>query len=209
MPLTSARTCQARRRHPRLYACPVPRKLPLGSLAAALGVAALLALLVYGVIAKAPDRSIESALAAGERPVAPTIDLPTFPDGPEASVADFRPQVVVLNYWASWCDPCRRESPALEKFHQEIKARDATVVGVNVKDVTSDAQAFIDEFDLSYPMLRDVDGTSQARFGITAYPETIVIDRSGRIAAIQRGAVDREWLETNVLPVIAEKPAGR
>lgn len=170
------------------------------------GVIAIVALLFYGVGSTEPDTGIETALASGERPAAPPVTLPALDGGGESSLADYRGEVVVLNYWASWCEPCREESPLLERFHQRIEPRGGTVLGIDVNDVTSDAQAFIREFRLTYPMLRDADGASQAAFGIVAYPETIVLDREGRIAALRRGPVDEQFLESEVLPLL-EEPA--
>jgi len=170
-------------------------------------VAAVVALLFYGVGSTEPDTGIETALASGERPAAPPVTLPALDGGGESSLADYRGEVVVLNYWASWCEPCREESPLLERFHQRIEPRGGTVLGIDVNDVTSDAQAFIREFRLTYPMLRDADGASQAAFGIVAYPETIVLDREGRIAALRRGPVDEEFLESEVLPLLEEPAA--
>ncbi len=79
-------------------------------------------------------------------------------------------------------------------------------MGVDVNDVTSDAQEFIREFRLTYPMLRDDDGETQAEFGVVAYPETVVIDRQGRITALRRGPVDEQFLRSEVLPLL-EEPA--
>jgi len=170
------------------------------------GVLAIIGLLAYGVGSAAPDTGIDAALASGERVVAPAISLPPLAGGEEVSLDDYRGEVVVLNYWASWCEPCRAESPLLERFHERIEDRGGTVLGVDVNDVTSDAQAFIREFDLTYPMLRDADGETQTRFGVAAYPETIVLDRQGRIAALRRGPVDETFLRTKVLPLL-EEPA--
>ena len=161
------------------------------------GVAGLIALLTYGVASESPDQSVD-----GER--APNIELPPLEGGPERSLSDWRGQVVVLNYWASWCEPCRDESPLLERWHQRISKRDGTVLGVDVLDVTSDAEDFIEEYGLTYPHLRDKDGSTQEDFGIVAYPETFVIDRDGRIAASRRGPVDEEFMRTNVLPLLRE-----
>ena len=171
-------------------------------LAVVIGVAALLGLLAYGVTTTAPDASIEEALASGKRPRAPALELPRLGGGGKTSLADFRGQVVVLNYWASWCEPCRAESPLLERWHRRIAPRGGTVVGVDVLDVTSDARAFVREFGLTYPMLRDADGTTQRQFGVVAYPETLVIDREGRIAAVARGPVDEEFMRREVAPLV-------
>ena len=159
------------------------------------GVAGLIALLAYGVASESPDKSVD-----GEP--APDFSLPPLEGGPERSLSDWRGQVVVLNYWASWCEPCRDESPLLERWHKRISKRNATVLGVDVLDVTSDALDFIDEYGLTYPQLRDKDGSTQEDFGIVAYPETFVIDREGRIAASRRGPVDEEFLRGSVLPLL-------
>ena len=161
------------------------------------GVAGLIGLLAYGVASESPDTDVE-----GER--APEISLPPLEGGEEKSLADFRGQVVVLNYWASWCDPCREESPLLERWHQRIKNRGATVLGIDVLDVTSDALDFIDEFGLTYPQLRDKDGSTQDDFGVIAYPETFVIDREGRIVASRRGPVDDEFMRDTVTPLLGD-----
>jgi len=160
------------------------------------GVVGLIALLAYGVASEDPDQSVAGDI--------PEISLPPLEGGPERSLADWRGQVVVLNYWASWCEPCRDESPLLERWHRRISKRNATVLGVDVLDVTSDAQGFIDKYGLTYPHLRDKDGSTQEDLGIVAYPETFVIDRDGRIAATQRGPVDDEFMRENVTPLLRE-----
>ena len=173
---------------------------------AALAVAAaLLALLAYGVFVNQPKRGIDAALAAGKRPAAPDLTLPRLGDTAPVSLRAWRGKVVVLNYWASWCPPCRDESPLLERWQKRIAPRGGTVLGVDALDVTSDARSFMRHYGLTYPMLHDGDGHSQQRFGITGYPETFVIDRHGRIAAVQRGAVDDAFMKQSVLPLLKEK----
>ena len=161
------------------------------------GVAGLLGLLAYGVASENPDSSVN-----GE--AAPNFALPPLEGGPERSLDDWRGQVVVLNYWASWCEPCRDESPLLERWHEKISKRNATVLGVDVLDVTSDALDFIEKYELTYPQLRDKDGSTQQDLGIDAYPETFVIDREGRIAATRRGPVDDEFMREAVTPLLRE-----
>ena len=178
--------------------------LPLAVIGA---LVALLALLGYGLAANQPDVGLDDAIARGDRPAAPALRLPRLEGGgAPASLADFRGQVVVLNYWASWCDPCRDESPLLERWHRRLKRDGGTVLGVDVLDVDSDAREFIREYGLTYPMLRDKQGESQGDFGIVGYPETFVIDKRGRIAALRRGPVDDAWLRANVAPLL-EEPA--
>ena len=88
---------------------------------------------------------------------------------------------MVLNFWASWCEPCREESPLLDRWHARAsKGGKGTVLGVDVLDVSDDAREFVREFRLDYPMLHDGEGSTLEPYGVGAYPETFVIDRDGR-----------------------------
>src|SRR4029450_1211081 len=163
---------------------------------------ALIALLAYGLVQNEPNRGVDEALARGERAPAPALELPKLGGEGNGSLDDYRGQVVVLNFWASWCKPCRAESPLLERWHRRIRDRGATVLGVDILDVTGRAQDFVDEYGLTYPMLKDKDGEGLDKFGVVAYPETFVIDRKGRIAAVARGPVDDAFMRRNVAPLV-------
>lgn len=179
------------------------RRLSPFSIAVVAGVVALIALLAYGLGSSGTDRGIEQALARGERVEAPAFDLPRLSGGGSESLGDYRGKVVVLNIWASWCPPCRAESPLLERWHRRISEDGGgTVLGVDVIDVSSDARAFVRELDLTYPQLRDSDDTVRADYGASGLPETFVLDRRGRIAAVRRGAVDEEFMRRQVLPLL-------
>jgi cytochrome c biogenesis protein CcmG/thiol:disulfide interchange protein DsbE len=167
---------------------------------------ALLALLGYGLSANHPDDSLDAAIARGERPAAPSLALPRLDGAGRTSLAANRGKVVVLNFWASWCDPCRSESPLLERWHRRIAGKGGTVVGVDLLDVDSDARDFVRKYKLTYPMLRDRNGRTQGDFGVAGFPETFVIDRRGRVAALKRGPVNEAWLRSKVAPLL-EEPA--
>ena len=176
--------------------------MPLVALA---GVLALVALLAYGVASKREDTSIDTQLAAGKRPVPDATSFARLGAPGSVALSSYRGKVVVLNFWASWCGPCRTEAPLLERWHRKIRNQQASVVGVDVLDVTGDAQAFIREHGLSYPQLRDADGSKLKRFDIVGYPETIVLDRQGRIAATARGPVDERFFTKRVMPLVKER----
>jgi cytochrome c biogenesis protein CcmG, thiol:disulfide interchange protein DsbE len=182
----------------------VNRLLTPVSIAALVAVAALFALLAYGVLQGDDQSGIDEALADGRRPEAPSLTLPRLEGGGEASLDDYRGKVVVLNFWASWCAPCRDEAPLLQRWHQRIAPRGGTVLGVDALDATDDAREFVRRFGIGYPNVRDVSGERLKPFGIAAYPETFVIDRSGKIAALVRGPVTEEFLEREVPPLLAE-----
>jgi len=183
----------------------VKRLLSPVTVAALVAVAALLGLLGYGVLSGGDKRGIDAALADGRRPEAPGLTLPRL-DGPgRSSPADFRGKVVILNFWASWCVPCRDEAPILERWHRRIAPQGGTVLGVDALDATGDAREFVRRFGITYPNIRDVAGAKLKPFGIAAYPETFVLDRRGRIAALLRGPVDEEFLAREVPPLLRER----
>lgn len=171
-------------------------------LAAGLAVIALVALLIYGVTTTGPSRTLDSKIAQGQKPPAPSLSLTTLKDGSPRSLADYRGKVVVLNVWASWCLPCREESPRLQRWHRKIAPLGGTVVGVDTLDIKSDALDFIKTYGLTYPQLNDREGAAIKKLGTAQYPETFVVDRQGRVRALMRGPVDDKWLQQNVMPLL-------
>ncbi len=175
------------------------------AIAVIVGVLALVGLLAYGLSESSPDRDIDKALARGERASAPGFEIDKLSGPGKQSLADYRGKVVVLNFWASWCEPCREESPLLERWHGRLREHDGTVLGVDILDVADDARDFIREYKLTYPQLRDGDGDVLGKYGVIAYPETFVIDRNGKIAATRRGPVDERFMRERVEPLLREK----
>jgi cytochrome c biogenesis protein CcmG/thiol:disulfide interchange protein DsbE len=108
----------------------------------------------------------------------------------------------VLNTWASWCIPCKEEAPYLEQVWRDNRDRGVVVVGLNAKDLRSDAQRFVNRFDLTFPVVRDGSGDTIQEYGVTGFPETFVLDREGRVVEAFAGAVnsdeDRERLSSAI-----------
>ncbi|MBV9214461.1 MAG: TlpA family protein disulfide reductase [Actinobacteria bacterium] len=179
----------------------VLKPVPLAAIAST---AALVALLAYGVVQNEPNRSIDEAVASGQRPNAPALELPRLDAPGRLSLASLRGRVVVLNFWASWCIPCRQESPLLERWQHRIAAAGGTILGVDVLDLTTDARAFVHRYRLTYPMVRDGPGRRLAAFGVLGYPETLLIDRRGHVAATNRGPVTESYLQRALLPLLRE-----
>ena len=166
--------------------------------------AALLGLLVYGVVAKRADTTIDDALRSGKRVNAPSRSLPVLGSAGHRALTDLRGRVVVLNFWASWCTPCRAEAPALEGASRAYTPQGLTVLGVNFRDTVPDAQRFARQFHVTYPSVRDIDGKLAHDYGTVALPETFVIDRQGRIVDAFRGTVNRRQLDQAVTPLLQE-----
>ncbi|MQA05933.1 MAG: redoxin domain-containing protein [Streptosporangiales bacterium] len=125
-------------------------------------------------------------VAKRDRKPAPTLRGETL-DGKQLSTASYRGKVVVLNFWASWCAPCRAEAPALQAVSAKTEADGVQFIGINFKDTRANALAFEREFDVGYPSLYDPPGETALAFRgqlpPAAVPSTIVIDRTGRVAA--------------------------
>lgn len=157
-------------------------------------VLAVIGLLAFGLL----DKNDE-AIAVGDP--APQPELTELATGSEASLEDYRGKWVLLNFWSSWCEPCREESPDLQAFQKAHP--DVAVVGVNLEDASADATAFVGELGLTYPQLRAADSRAlRESYGSVARPENFLIDPEGEIAAIQRGPVDADTLRTRFAPLI-------
>jgi cytochrome c biogenesis protein CcmG, thiol:disulfide interchange protein DsbE len=170
-----------------------------------LAAAALVGLLAYGLVAKHSDRTLDDAVAKGQRPSAPVSSLPWLQKTGNGSLADYKGKVVVLNVWASWCDPCREEVPLLQKTHEQIAAKGGVVLGLDTQDASGSALDFLAEHKATFPSLRDRDRSYGREFGVTGYPETFLIDRKGRIAALQRLPVTQAWLDQHLPKLLAEQ----
>jgi thiol-disulfide isomerase/thioredoxin len=135
---------------------------------------------------------------AQRKPV-PSFNGATLRPG-EFSSSTLRGRVAVVNFWGTWCGPCRREQPFLEKLSKEYAARGVTFVGINARrDQRAAALAYLDEFKVTYPSIFNPDSSIAFRFRVRFMPATFVIDREGRIAAEVIGAIRSEADLRNLL----------
>ena len=171
-----------------------------------LAAALLVGLLAYGLTTTGTDTTLDAAVAKGERPAPPAqTTLPRLGEDGTGSLADYKGKVVLVNVWASWCDPCIDELPLVQKTHEMMQDKGGTVVGIDVKENTGAALETVGEFGLTYPNLRDRDGDFVREWGQTGYPENFVIDRDGRIAAVRRFPITQEWVDETLKPILDEE----
>jgi cytochrome c biogenesis protein CcmG, thiol:disulfide interchange protein DsbE len=168
-----------------------------GQAFALLTVAALLGLLVWKLVTESGS-GIQAAVKRGEAPAAPGFTLPVLGGDEELALESFRGSVVVLNFWASWCGPCRDEAPLLETAWKDNRDRGVVVLGVDARDLVSDGLAFVREFELTYPNVYDGPGKIADAYGLTGFPETYFVDREGRVAHVVSGPLTARSLTEGI-----------
>jgi len=114
---------------------------------------------------------------------APALSLPRLDRPGDLSLASLRGKTVVVNFWASWCDPCKEEAPLLERAWTENRGKGLIVLGVDANDYAGDARSFMRRYGLTYPMLHDAHGSTLGHWGVGGLPTTYVVDASGKIVS--------------------------
>jgi peroxiredoxin len=187
-------------------------------LVAAVSTGALLAVLLLAGWATSGNRTVTDVdgnpnavlYAAGHRPLAPGFTATTL-TGSRLSFSSYRGRVVVLNFWGSWCVPCREEAPALAVAAEQYRPAGVAFLGVDVRDTTASAEAFAHSFGVPYPSVSD--SSSQITLGFTAVvpiagtPTTLVIDRTGHVAGAVFGTATYAELSAMLNQVTGKAPA--
>jgi thiol-disulfide isomerase/thioredoxin len=144
----------------------------------------------------------------GQRPAAPAVSGTTI-SGQRLSLLAYRGDTIVLNFWGSWCAPCRAEAPALAQLARKLAPDHVRFVGIDIRDQPDSAQAFMQTFNVGYPSLNDPGDEIALQFHSTvppaAIPTTLVIDRSGRIAVRIFGASSYADLQALISKVIGQR----
>lgn len=197
------------------------RLLAITALAA---VSALLALLFFGLSSSGSDDQVRVALEERRAIAAPGFALDVLTEGSlpprlraswERASADRRIELselvgvpIVLNFWASWCNPCRTEAPVLEQGWKKDGAAGVLYLGLDMQDLSGDAVEFVREFEITYPTIRDPGREVADRYGTTGIPETFFIDADGKLVAQAVGAVEPHLLEVGVDAARSGRVAG-
>ena len=165
--------------------------------------AALFSLLAIGLINRSPVTGRSGLTRVGK--AAPNISMPLLGGG-TFELSEHLGDPIVINFWASWCPPCRRESPLLERTWRAYADQRVQFVGVDIQDIPEDAQAYVDEFDLTFPNGMDRDGTITVDYGVIGLPVTFFIGAGGIVEGRFVGALREDGLVTWVESLIAGMP---
>jgi cytochrome c biogenesis protein CcmG, thiol:disulfide interchange protein DsbE len=155
-------------------------RLKLAAQIAALAlVTGLFALLVWKMATEGDNAANE--LGQGKNPTAPAFHLDRLNGSGKLSLAAYRGKPVILNFWASWCIPCKEEAPLLESVWQRYRQRGLVVLGVDIQDVRGEARRFARRNGMSYPLAYDGPGNTVSNYGVTGVPETFFVGRNGKL----------------------------
>jgi DsbE subfamily thiol:disulfide oxidoreductase len=146
----------------------------------------------YAEVARNPSIDYKAVPKLEEmktHPAAPEFTLSSA-DGKKVSIKDFRGKLVFVNFWATWCEFCRDEMPAMERLYREFKGRGFEILAVNVKDNRKDALAFAKKLNVSYPIVMDPEGEVGLLYGAFGMPTTYLIDKNGMVLARLWGPAD-------------------
>ncbi len=166
-------------------------------------VAILVILVILAAIGWAAARAMGGG-TLGQDPfgrLAPAFQLPRLQGGGSVALADYRGKPLVLNFWASWCVPCRDEAPVLASAQRRWGDRGVVFLGIDTKDARADAVAFQTLHGIHYLSLADTRGTLEASYGVLGFPETFFIGRDGTIVAKYIGPIDRSTIDANIASI--------
>ena len=157
--------------------------------------ASFLGLLLWGMLNREPITGL-SGVTRVNRP-APDFSLTTF-EGDTISLADLRGKPVIINFWASWCPPCRIEAPLIERTWRAYKDRGLMFLGINIQDRKEDALNYMQEFDITYPNGPDPAGEIAIDYGVSGLPVTFFINKKGEVVRRWVGAIENSVLISSI-----------
>ncbi|MEJ7798113.1 MAG: TlpA disulfide reductase family protein [Solirubrobacteraceae bacterium] len=204
-----------------------PRRGPLryaGRIVASVLAILFIGLLAFGLVTQAPDSTIDDALADAKTVAAPGLELDVLTPGRlppklaepvtratadrRVALDELRGMPIVLNFWASWCIPCREEAPLLQRSWTEHGKDGVLFLGLNMQDARQDARGFLAKFNQNFPNVRDPDNSTARAWGATGLPETFFIRRDGRVVGHVIGVVSPQQLEDGIRSAVAGRARG-
>lgn len=132
---------------------------------------------------------------------APEVSLPSLA-GSQVTLSSFRGKVVLVNFWATWCTPCRTEMPLLQRRYDKLRGKGFVVLGIDQQEPRGDVTAFLHRFHISYPVVLDGSGSTVAKYSVTGIPASFLVDRRGVIQSVHLGVLDRPYFATQVAPLL-------
>ena len=207
---------------PTTAARPSALQLAVRLLGAGLAIA-FVALLAFGLTTTATDRSIDESLSRGVPVQAPGFDLAAFEPGDpgrlapvwrratadgRVSLTELRGTPVVVNFWASWCDPCRAEAAVLQRGWRAAERQRVLVLGLNQQDARDDARAFLREFSITFPQVRDPGKDTARSWGVNGIPETFFISRDRDVVGHVIGVVSDDQMQLGITAARTGRPVG-
>lgn len=168
----------------------------LGRWVAALGVLVIIGGVAWLGLPEAKKKVVEDQLAVDFSLPDLTGNMQSLPEG----------EVVLLNFWATWCPPCRQEIPSMIRLYEKYKDRGLKIVAVSVDKNSEDLVKFVAEYKMPFTVLHDIDAAVSQQYGVFRYPETFMIDRHGIVRAHQIGAID--WASESVIASIEQALGG-
>ena len=174
------------------------RKLKAGWIVTFVLLASLIGFLGWGLY-----RSSTGPRASG---LAPDFTIQSYTTGENVTLSELRGQVVIVNFWASWCPPCREEAAYLEKTWRKYQGKGVMFLGVDWVDTPANAQAYLKEFDITYPNGPDVGTRAAQAYRIQGVPETFYVDKKGNLRGVRIGPLKEPELDQKIDELLAERP---
>jgi cytochrome c biogenesis protein CcmG/thiol:disulfide interchange protein DsbE len=169
--------------------------------AAVLLLAALIGLFARSLVNG--STTVTAELNDGQRPAAPNFTLPSLTGHGDVSLSSYRGKIVVLNFWASWCPPCKLEAPTFNEIQTRYGPRGVVVVGVDSQDFAGDARTFARDLHVNYPLVHDSSNDVTNRWGVTSgFPVTFVINRAGAVQKMFATQIDAPMLDAALAPLL-------
>ncbi len=134
-------------------------------------------------------------------------ELPSIDGDRMVRLSDFRGKIVMVDFWSSWCPPCRQESPALAAAYEDFRDQGVEFVGIAIWDVDSETRKFRDAFELEYPIVADSNGSVAVEWGVVGIPEKFFVDREGRVVKKYAGPMTRDRLGLELRALLDANPA--